>query len=66
MTDKTYAKLLAKQAEKNFKNTTVEMKNNILVFFSNPNAAITIKQDKAQWGKLQQALERLKAYQPAA
>jgi hypothetical protein len=66
MTDKAYAKLLVKQAEKNFKNTNAEMKNNFLVFFSNPNAAITIKQDKAQWRKLQQALERLKAYQPAA
>jgi hypothetical protein len=65
MTDKTYAKLLAKQAEKNFKNTTVEMKTNILTFFSNSNAVIPIKQDKSEWRKLQQALERLKAYQPA-
>jgi hypothetical protein len=65
MTDKTYIKLLAKQAEKNFKDTTAEMKNDLLVFFSNFDAAATIKQDKNQWRKHQQALERLKAYQPA-
>ena len=60
LTDKTYAYLLDKLAEHNFENIPPELRANILVFYGDPNAPISTKQDAAAWQKIQDQLRKLK------
>ena len=60
LSDKAYAYLLDKLAGHNFENTTPELRNNILAYYSNPSAPIATKRDAAAWQKTQDELQRLK------
>lgn len=60
LTDKAYAYLLDKLAEHNFDNSTPELRENIVAFYSNPAAPIATKNDAAAWQKTQDELQRLK------
>ena len=60
LSDKAYAYLLEKLAGHNFENTTPELRNNILAYYSDPSAPIATKRNAAAWQKTQDELQRLK------
>ncbi len=62
LTDKAYAHLLDQLAQHNFENVTPDLQENILAFYSDPNAVIATKQNAAAWQKTQDELQRLKAF----
>jgi len=61
LTDKTYAHLLDQLASRNFTGITLEMRNNLLAFYSNPAAPIATKKKDKAWQKTQAELEKLHA-----
>jgi hypothetical protein len=66
LADETYAKLLSKLADRDFKNCTADLRQNILAFYGDLNAPIATKQDKGDWRKTLSALDKLKATQTNA
>jgi len=65
LSDNTYAYLLGKLSDHNFEHTTPELRENILTFYADPNAAIATKRDAASWQKTQEQLEKLKTFTPS-
>jgi hypothetical protein len=63
LTDKTYASLIDKLAGKNSDPLSPALSENILQFYSDPNAPNAARKDATAWRKLQGELEKLK--QPA-
>jgi hypothetical protein len=61
LADETYAKLLIKLADRDFKSVTPELRQNILAFYGNLDLPIATKRDKEDWRKTLSALDRLKA-----
>jgi hypothetical protein len=61
LTDKTYARLLDQLATHNFDQITPELRANILVFYSDPNAPIATKKKPADWAKTLDELNKLRA-----
>jgi zinc dependent phospholipase C len=64
LTDNAYAHLLDQLSQNNFQQIAPELRNNILAFYSDPNAAVATKRDASAWEKAQQELERLKTLSP--
>lgn len=62
LADATYAHLLLELDKQHFAQLTPELRNNILAYFSNPNAPYHDKRNRKKWAQIQQALERLKAW----
>lgn len=61
LTDKTYAELLAKVTEDNsVLPIPVELRQNILDYYSDPNAPITTKKHRKAWAKVQVELQKLR------
>jgi hypothetical protein len=60
LSDKTYAYLLDKLAERNFENMPADLRANILAFYGDPSAPLSTKQDAAAWQKIQDQLRKLK------
>jgi hypothetical protein len=65
LTDKAYARLLDQLAGHNFDKVTPGLRDNILAFYSDPNAPIATKKKPDDWKKTQDELEKLRAL-PAA
>ncbi len=65
LTDKAYGRLLDQLASHNFDKITPELKANILAFYSDPNAPNALKKKAAEWTKIQDELEKLRALQIA-
>ncbi|MGA7626417.1 MAG: zinc dependent phospholipase C family protein [Candidatus Acidiferrales bacterium] len=65
LADKTYAQLLDLQAKQDFKETTAQLRQTILDFYSDPNAPITTKKDKKEWAKVMREVGELKAFTPS-
>jgi len=65
LADDTYAKLLTQLADKKFAQARPELRENILVFYANPNAPVKTKKDEAKWEKVQDALNQLRSAPPA-
>ena len=61
LTDKTYAHLLDQLASHNFDKISPELKGNILAFYADPNAPIATKKHPANWAKIQDELNKLRA-----
>ena len=61
LTDKAYGRLLDQLAQHNFQQIPPELRENILVFYGDPNAPIATKNNPAVWEKTQDELQRLKA-----
>ncbi len=61
LTDDSYATLLDKLAEKHFANLAPDVRDNILRFYSNPNAPVATQRHRDKWQRLQQELSELKA-----
>jgi hypothetical protein len=64
LTDKTYARLLDQLAQHNFDHVSPELRDNILAFYSDPNAPIATKQNAGAWQTAQDELQRLRTSTP--
>jgi hypothetical protein len=64
LTDKAYAHLLDQLAKSDFGQVTPELRENILVFYDDPNAPIATKRNAGQWQKTQDEVQRLRAFAP--
>jgi hypothetical protein len=66
LTDDTYAKLLEQLSAKKFEGTSLELRDNILSFYSDLSANYHTKKDPNEWNKLLADLDQLKAITPVA
>lgn len=64
LTDNAYGRLLDDLARDNFAQITPELRENILTFYSDPNAPLATKRDTAAWTRIQDELKRLKTALP--
>ena len=64
LTDETYAKLLGQLAKSKFDQTTPELRDNILQFYSDVSASIQTKDDKVRSASVLALLDQLKAATP--
>jgi hypothetical protein len=64
LADKTYAHLLNDLAKRDFDQATPQLRQNILSFYSDPNAPITTKKNSKAWRTAQEELEKLKVTNP--
>jgi hypothetical protein len=64
LADTTYAHLLDDLKKHNFSNLTPQLRDNILAFYSNPNAPLHTKRDKKAWERTERDLQELKNWQP--
>ena len=60
LTDKTYAELIDKLASKNSDPLEPALRDNLLHFYSDPDAHVATRKDAKAWQKLQDELESLK------
>jgi zinc dependent phospholipase C len=64
LADQTYAHLLNDLAEQNFIDLTPPLRENILAFYSHPNAPLRTKRNNKEWEKNEHNLQELKNWQP--
>jgi hypothetical protein len=64
LTDDAYAKLLAQLSRRKFDLTSLELRANILQFYSDSSAAIETKKDQVRWQNVLTQLAQLKAAAP--
>ena len=64
MNDDAYAKLLGKLAEQKFTQASTAVREEILHFYSDPDAPYATKRNVKAWAKVQVQLEQLKAAPP--
>jgi hypothetical protein len=64
LTDDAYAKLLAQVADGKFEHTSAELRDNILVFYSDLTLPMETKKNPARWQNLLTELDQLKAMTP--
>jgi len=60
LNDETRAKLLDKLAEQKFAGTPQVLRDDLLAFFSDPNAHYAIRKDSKEWARLQSQLTALR------
>jgi hypothetical protein len=65
LTDDTYARLLDQLSDRKFDGITVELRDNILGFYSDPGAAFHTRKDPKEWNKVMAEVDQLKAITPA-
>ena len=65
LTDETYAKLLAQLARRKFDQTTPDLRDDILHFYSDLAAPIETKKDTVRWQSVLIDLDQLKLVTPA-
>lgn len=66
LADSTYSRLLRDVNKNNFAQVSPALRQNILSFYSNPNAPFHDKRNHKEWRETQQALDRLNALQPSS
>ncbi len=66
LTDDTYAQLLDQLSKRKFDQTSPELRDNILQFYSDLSVPIDTKKDPAQWQSVLAALDQLKSVTPAS
>jgi len=64
LTDDTYAQLLAQLSEKKFNQTSPELRDNILLFYSDLALPIDTKKNPTDWQAVLTALDELKSVTP--
>lgn len=64
LADDTYANLLAKLAAQNFNETSPQLRDNILAFYSNLSLPIDTRRNPSRWRSVMTALGELKANAP--
>ena len=65
LTDETFAKLLGQLFDRKFDRTTMELRQNILHFYSDLSLPIETKKDEVRWKEVLTALDALKSTVPA-
>ena len=65
LTDNAYGHLLDDLAKDNFVEVTPPLRENILQFYSDPNAPLSTKRNPEAWTRVQDELQRLKTVVPA-
>jgi Zinc dependent phospholipase C len=65
LTDDTYAKLLKQLSDHKFDRMTVQLRANIIDFYSDLSASLHTKQDQSDWNELLKDLDELKAATPS-
>jgi hypothetical protein len=66
LADDTYAKLLSQLTDRKFALITVDLRENILEFYSDLSAPIETQKDPARWQSVLKSLDELKAVTPGA
>jgi hypothetical protein len=66
LADNTYAKLLQQLSGKKFEGTSIELRANILAFYSDPSAAIDTRRNQSDWKNVGTGLDQLRAMTPIA
>jgi hypothetical protein len=66
LADDTYAKLLQQLSGKKFEGTSIELRANILAFYSDPSAANDTRKNASDWKNVQTGLDQLQAMPPIA
>ena len=61
LNDEAHAKLLDRLAENKFAGASPELKEELVQFFADPDAAYTTKRNAKAWAKVQAQLELLKS-----
>jgi len=64
LTDETYAKLLGQLAQRKFDATSPDLRDNILIFYSDLSLPLETKKDPARWQSLLSFLDQLKLATP--
>jgi Zinc dependent phospholipase C len=64
LADDTYAQLLDQLSKRKFNQTSPELRNNLLQFYSDLSAPIDTKKDPARWQGVLTALDQLKSVTP--
>src|SRR5437660_11490782 len=64
LTDDTYAKLLSELSKRKFNLTSLELRDNILQFYSDLSVPIETKKDQVRWQSVLIALDQLKSVVP--
>ena len=64
MEDEVQAQLLDRLAEHDFRGTSPELRDELLQFFSDPNAPYAIKRNSKLWSKVQANVRELRAFSP--
>jgi hypothetical protein len=64
LTDDSYAKLLEQLSERKFDLTTMDLRNNVLQFYSDLSASIETKKDMERWQSVLTSLDELKSWTP--
>jgi zinc dependent phospholipase C len=64
LADQTYAHLLDELKKQNFPDLTPQLRENILAFYSHPEAPLRTKRDKKAWERTERDLQELKAWEP--
>lgn len=64
LTDDTYAQLLAQLSERKFDQTSPELRDNLLHFYSDLSLPIETKKDQVRWQGVLTALDQLKSVVP--
>ena len=62
--DEAHARLLGMLAEQDFAGVSPEVREELLHFFSDPDAAYATKSNAKAWAKVQMQIEQLKATPP--
>jgi hypothetical protein len=65
LADNAYAKLLARLSQRKFDQTTVDLRDNIVEFYSDLSAPIETKKDKVRWQNVLSSLDQLKLVTPS-
>ena len=60
MSDKTYAKLVHRLAEHQFKGVPAQLREQIITFYQSDSAPVSTKRNRKEWAKLQAELQQLK------
>src|SRR5271169_493769 len=64
LTDDTYAKLLSQLSDKKFGSTPLDLRSNILDFYSDLSAPIETKKDQVRWQSVLTSLDQLRLFTP--
>ena len=64
LTDDTYVKLLGQLTKRKFDLTTPELRDNILMFYSDLSLPLETKKNPAEWDRLLSSLDQLKLMSP--
>jgi hypothetical protein len=61
LADQSYARLLGELANNQFKQVSPQLRENIVAYYSNPEAPVVTKRHPKKWRKLEAELEQLKS-----